>query len=155
MRYISQVRNSGVTLAKEGAGRLYYRIGMQYAPANLISSQWITGSRWSGCTRLLMTGDVTRDKDGHGRSSRSTGEGEADNDEHGATLSRCLVDPMRGFEAMNPELAVTGNVRRMRRTNQTSTGGVTQHWFEHQNMRDERVEAFTSLLWEGVYIIHT
>jgi uncharacterized protein YfaS (alpha-2-macroglobulin family) len=24
-------------------------------------------------------------------------------------------------------------------------------WFEHQNLRDERVEAFTSLLWEGVH----
>jgi uncharacterized protein YfaS (alpha-2-macroglobulin family) len=24
-------------------------------------------------------------------------------------------------------------------------------WFEHQNMRDERVEAFASLLWDGVY----
>ena len=24
-------------------------------------------------------------------------------------------------------------------------------WFEHQNLRDERVEAFSSLLWEGVY----
>src|SRR6266536_1025110 len=24
-------------------------------------------------------------------------------------------------------------------------------WFEHQNLRDERAEAFTSLLWEGVY----
>jgi uncharacterized protein YfaS (alpha-2-macroglobulin family) len=24
-------------------------------------------------------------------------------------------------------------------------------WYEHTNMRDERVEAFTSLLWEGVY----
>ncbi|HEX7722624.1 MAG TPA: Ig-like domain-containing protein [Pyrinomonadaceae bacterium] len=24
-------------------------------------------------------------------------------------------------------------------------------WFEHQNLRDDRVEAFTSLLWEGVY----
>jgi uncharacterized protein YfaS (alpha-2-macroglobulin family) len=25
------------------------------------------------------------------------------------------------------------------------------NWFEHQNFRDERAEAFTSLLWEGVY----
>jgi uncharacterized protein YfaS (alpha-2-macroglobulin family) len=25
------------------------------------------------------------------------------------------------------------------------------HWFEHQNFRDERAEAFSSLLWEGVY----
>jgi len=24
-------------------------------------------------------------------------------------------------------------------------------WYEHQNLRDERVEAFASLLWEGVY----
>jgi len=24
-------------------------------------------------------------------------------------------------------------------------------WFEHQNFRDERAEAFSSLLWEGVY----
>ncbi len=24
-------------------------------------------------------------------------------------------------------------------------------WYEHQNMRDERVEAFTTLLWDGVY----
>ena len=24
-------------------------------------------------------------------------------------------------------------------------------WFKHQNMRDERVEAFASLLWEGVH----
>ncbi|MGH9932711.1 MAG: hypothetical protein ACREA9_26195 [Pyrinomonadaceae bacterium] len=23
-------------------------------------------------------------------------------------------------------------------------------WYEHQNLRDERMEAFTSLLWEGV-----
>jgi hypothetical protein len=24
-------------------------------------------------------------------------------------------------------------------------------WFDHQNLRDERVEAFSSLLWEGVH----
>ena len=24
-------------------------------------------------------------------------------------------------------------------------------WYEHQNLRDERAEAFTSLLWDGVY----
>ena len=27
----------------------------------------------------------------------------------------------------------------------------TRPWFEHQNLRDERVEAFSSLLWEGVW----
>jgi alpha-2-macroglobulin len=24
-------------------------------------------------------------------------------------------------------------------------------WYEHQNLRDARAEAFTTLLWEGVY----
>jgi hypothetical protein len=27
----------------------------------------------------------------------------------------------------------------------------TYPWYEHQNLRDERAEAFTSLLWNGVY----
>ena len=26
-----------------------------------------------------------------------------------------------------------------------------QHWFAHQNFRDDRADAFASLLWEGVY----
>lgn len=26
-----------------------------------------------------------------------------------------------------------------------------RRWFEHQNLRDERAEAFKSLLWEGKY----
>ena len=30
-------------------------------------------------------------------------------------------------------------------------GGGGAAWYQHQNMRDERAEAFTSLLWEGVY----
>ena len=27
----------------------------------------------------------------------------------------------------------------------------TRTWFDHQNLRDDRVEAFSALLWEGVY----
>jgi uncharacterized protein YfaS (alpha-2-macroglobulin family) len=65
-----------------------------------------------------------------------------------------LVDPMpAGFEALNPALAVTGNIPRDEKdTNaQSRWWWWSWQWFEHQNMRDERVEAFTSLLWEGVY----
>jgi uncharacterized protein YfaS (alpha-2-macroglobulin family) len=65
-----------------------------------------------------------------------------------------LVDPMpAGFEALNPALAVTGAVPRDEKdTNaQSRWGWWAWQWFEHQNMRDERVEAFSSLLWEGVY----
>jgi alpha-2-macroglobulin len=61
-----------------------------------------------------------------------------------------LVDPLpAGLEIVNPELAVTGS----------GTPGEPEpfgygwwwRWFEHQNLRDERAEAFTTLLWEGVY----
>jgi uncharacterized protein YfaS (alpha-2-macroglobulin family) len=65
-----------------------------------------------------------------------------------------LVDPMpAGFEAMNPALAVTGPVPQDP-NEQKSRGNYwwwQSTWYEHQNMRDERIEAFASLLWEGVH----
>ena len=68
-----------------------------------------------------------------------------------------------GFEAMNPELAVTGSLPPDISSDVTVVGGPglggpeghwwwwRRRWFDHENMRDERVEAFTALLWEGVY----
>jgi uncharacterized protein YfaS (alpha-2-macroglobulin family) len=65
-----------------------------------------------------------------------------------------LVDPLpAGLEVMNPALAVTGSVPADPKTEPAS--GVpwwwSRTWYEHQNFRDERVEAFASLLWDGVY----
>ncbi|MBV9210460.1 MAG: hypothetical protein JOZ52_07515, partial [Acidobacteria bacterium] len=63
-----------------------------------------------------------------------------------------LVDPLpAGLEPMNPALAVTGSIPRDEKDQSAKRGWWWWQWFEHQNMRDERVEAFTSLLWEGVY----
>ena len=73
-----------------------------------------------------------------------------------------LVDNLpAGLEILNPGLAVTEVVP----PDTGGTGVLTygtrsfgrgnyywrQYWFEHQNFRDERAEAFSSLLWEGVY----
>ena len=68
-----------------------------------------------------------------------------------------LTDPLpAGLEALNPALAVTGSVP----DENTEVNAANSRfgwwwwrpvWFEHQNLRDERAEAFTSLLWEGVY----
>jgi uncharacterized protein YfaS (alpha-2-macroglobulin family) len=54
---------------------------------------------------------------------------------------------------MNPALAVTGDIPADQKDDTTKRGGWWwwRNWFEHQNLRDERAEAFTSLLWEGVY----
>jgi hypothetical protein len=64
-----------------------------------------------------------------------------------------LVDPLpAGLEPMNPALAVTGDVPQDPK-DQASRGGSwwMGTWYEHQNLRDERVEAFTTLLWEGLH----
>jgi uncharacterized protein YfaS (alpha-2-macroglobulin family) len=56
-----------------------------------------------------------------------------------------LVDPLpAGLEPLNPSLATTGPVP-------TSKQPWYAAWYEHQNLRDERVEAFASELYEGVH----
>jgi uncharacterized protein YfaS (alpha-2-macroglobulin family) len=74
-----------------------------------------------------------------------------------------LVDNLpAGLEILNPGLAVTEAIPADAKPatsvvtlNSRSIGGRSwwwrQYWFEHQNFRDERAEAFCSLLWEGVY----
>ena len=62
-----------------------------------------------------------------------------------------LVDQIPAvLEAMNPELAVTGSIPQDPKES-TNRWWWWRVWYEHQNMRDERVEAFASLLWDGVY----
>jgi len=54
---------------------------------------------------------------------------------------------------MNPSLLVTGTIP-LDPNEQKSEGPWwwwRMPWYEHQNLRDERVEAFASLLWEGVH----
>ena len=61
-----------------------------------------------------------------------------------------LVDPMpAGFEALNPALKVNAEIEA--NPDSGKYWWRQSRWFEHQNLRDERVEAFSSLLWEGVY----
>jgi uncharacterized protein YfaS (alpha-2-macroglobulin family) len=65
-----------------------------------------------------------------------------------------LVDPLpAGLEAMNPAIAVTGSIPQDPKSDTMQRGywWWWRPWFEHQNMRDERVEAFASLVWEGVH----
>jgi len=67
-----------------------------------------------------------------------------------------LVDPMpAGLEAVNPELAVTEKLPADKKEPEDKMTSRYwwwwRPWYEHENMRDERVEAFTSLLWDGVY----
>jgi uncharacterized protein YfaS (alpha-2-macroglobulin family) len=156
MNYLAgQGGAQNLILGKEGAGRLYYRIGMQYAPASL---QLKPADYGFTVTRVYEAidnaNDVRREEDGTWRIKagaqvrvRLTMVAPA------RRYHVALVDPLpAGFETLNPELAITGHIPQDPK-DQTPVGWWRRwyRWFEHQNMRDERIEAFTSLLWEGVY----
>ncbi|MDQ1524488.1 MAG: alpha-2-macroglobulin, partial [Pyrinomonadaceae bacterium] len=152
-----------LTIGKEGAGRLYFRIGTKYAPANLMLAAADYGFRVERKYEPLDDpADVRRDADGtwHIKAGarvrvRLTMSNPA------RRYHVALVDPLpAGLEALNSALATTEQLP----PESTEAGvyrggeGISDFywyrratWYEHQNLRDERVEAFTSLLWEGLH----
>jgi len=61
------------------------------------------------------------------------------------------VDPLpAGMEAINPALAVSQSIPQDP-NEEPEPYWWWGPWYQHQNMRDERLEAFTPLLWEGAY----
>jgi uncharacterized protein YfaS (alpha-2-macroglobulin family) len=154
-----------LTIAKEGAGRLYYRIGMQYAPNDRVIQPADHGFTVERVYEAVDNpADVRRDADGTWRIKA------------GArvrvrvtmvTTSRryhvALVDPIpAGLEPLNPELATTGRLTTESAQTVAEEGGPglgrpghwwwwRRVWYDHENLRDERVEAFSSLVWEGAW----
>jgi alpha-2-macroglobulin len=154
MRYLASAQtDQNLVIAKEGAGRLYYRIGMKYAPTSLKlepAEHGLTVQRvYEGVDKA---DDVRKAEDGtwHIKAGAKI--------RVKLTLIAptrryhvALVDPMpAGLESLNPALAVTGTLPDDDST-KIESWWWSRPWFEHQNLRDERAEAFTSLLWEGVY----
>lgn len=151
MKYLAEQNSqSSLVLSKSGAGRLYYRIGMQSAPNDLnlrAADYGFTVER--SYEAIDQPEDVRRDADGiwHIKAGAKV------------RVRLTMVAPARryhvaltdalpaGFEALNPALAITGTLP----VDPKESRRWQQPWFEHQNLRDERAEAFTSLLWEGVY----
>ncbi len=145
-----------LTIQKDGAGRLYYRIGMTYAPASLQLAPadfgFVVTRRYEGADDPK---DVTRDARGAwhikaGARVRVILTMVNENRRYHVAL----VDPLpAGLEAINPALATTGPIP-LDPAAQTARGAYWWWygpWYEHQNLRDERTEAFAALLWEGVH----
>ena len=156
MKDVATHDKQALTIQKDGAGRLYYRIGMTYAPANLKLEPADYGFV---VTRRYEAVDdpkhVWRTPDGvwHVKAGARV-RVKLNMVNENRRYHVALVDPMpAGFEPMNPALAVTGPIPVD--PNQQKARGAYWWWYgpwyEHQNMRDERVEAFASMLWEGVH----
>jgi uncharacterized protein YfaS (alpha-2-macroglobulin family) len=142
-------------LSKDGPGRLYYRLGLSYAPTDLSLDPLDRGFIVKRTYEALDdSDDVYQDEEGiwhikAGARVRVSLTMVTNNRRYHVAL----VDPLpAGLEIVNPALAVSGDV--------PSDPGQQPspyswwwwwNWYQHQNMRDERAEAFTTLLWEGVY----
>jgi alpha-2-macroglobulin len=146
-----------LVLGKEGPGRMYYRVGLRYVPDDLVPPPADHGFTVERTYEAVDDpDDVRRDEDGTWR-VRAGAE---------VRVRLTLVAPARrhhvalvdrlpaGFEPMNPALAVTGQVPPDTAAAERTGGRFwfwRWTWYEHQNLRDERAEAFASLLWAGVH----
>ena len=144
-----------LTLNKIGPGRLYYRLGLKYAPTDLNLDPLEMGFVVLRVYEAVDDPeDVTQREDGTwvikaGARVRVRLTMVADNRRYHVAL----VDPLpAGLEIINPALAVSGSVPQDPNSSDYRFGWWWWWpWYEHQNMRDERAEAFTSLLWDGVF----
>jgi hypothetical protein len=145
-----------LVLQKDGKGRLYYRIGMTYAPASLELDPAEYGfTVVREYEAIDDEGDVEQLDDGTwkiklGARVRVRLRMVAPERRYHVAL----VDKMPGgFESLNPALAVTQPIPAddNARKNAGRYWWWWRPWYEHQNMRTERTEAFASLVWPGVH----
>lgn len=154
MGWLQQKGASDLIIGNQGAGRLYYRVGMRYAPLDLDPEPADYGfTVLRSYEAVDDPADVRQDADGTWRVKagarvrvRLTMVAPA------RRYHVALVDPMpAGFEALNPELKGTGALPADPTADKNPYWWWSRPWYEHENLRDERVEAFASLLWDGVH----
>jgi alpha-2-macroglobulin len=141
-------------LQKEGQGRLYYRLGMRYAPTDLTLEPADHGftveRRYEAVDDPT---DVRQDEDGVWRiRAGSRVQVKITMVAPSRRYHVALIDPLpAGLEAMNPALAVIGDIPQDPGSQNRYGWWWWGPWYEHQNLRDQRAEAFATLVWGGVY----
>lgn len=144
--------DADLVIDKDGAGRLYYRLGLRYAPDDLDLDPRDEGFVVERVYEAIDDpADVVREADGSwtvqaGASVRVRLTMVAD----ARRTHVALVDGMpAGFEAVNPTFATS--VTLPLSDPSARTGYWWWQWYEHQNLRDDRAEAFTSYLPAGTF----
>ncbi len=162
-------------LNKTGQGRLYYRIALNYAPKNLALAAFDNGFTVERTYEAAENpADVKRDANGvwHIKAGATVKAKIT----MSASSRRChvaLTDPLpAGMEPINTELKGNKEISEKQTTPPSSADGSDDSeasgaansrtvwdyfpwwrssWYEHQNLRDFRAEAFTSVLYGGKY----
>jgi uncharacterized protein YfaS (alpha-2-macroglobulin family) len=144
-----------ITLSKDGTGRMYYRLGLSYAPKEIrlspveagftISRQYQAVDDPADVKRLSATEWQIR----AGARVKVTVTMVAPSRRAHVALSCPLP---AGLEILNPALSTTPRLPDDEDDEDPPRLNWRQRsWFDHQNLRDNRAEAFTSELDEGVY----
>jgi len=150
--------DTDLVLSKTGAGRMYYRIGLRYAPSDLTLEPLDRGFTVSRTYEAVDNpSDVSQDANGtwHIKAGarvrvKLTMVAESQR------THVALIDPLpAGLESLNPALAITQTV-----PSSGGEGGVSPMedmywwwgtWYQHEQLRSDRTEAFTTYLPAGVY----
>jgi hypothetical protein len=157
---ISETASAGgmenLVVSKEGVGRLYYRLGLRYAPSDLnlpaLDMGFVITRRYEAVDDAE---DVWQDADGtwHIKAGARVrvvlGMVASSRRYHVALVDRLPA----GLEIVNPALAISQSAPAQDGDPEPYKEWWWWHWtwYNHENLRDERVEAFATLLWEGVY----
>ena len=147
--------DTDIVLARDGdAGRLYYRLGLRYAPTDFDLEPRDQGFVVQRTYQAVDDdADVVRNDDGSwtvkaGARVRVVLTMVADS----RRTHVALIDPIpAGFEIVNPALATSEPVPQADPSEGTARGYWWYQWFDHQNLRDDRAEAFSTWLGAGSY----
>ncbi len=149
--------DTDIVVSKQGSGRLYYRLGLRTAPDDLTLDPLDRGFVVDRIYEAVDDpADVARDDDGTWRIKagarvrvRLTMVAESQRT-HAA-----LIDPLpAGLEILNPALATTPDVPddpALLPDGGDDWSWWMPTWFDHQNQRDDRAEAFAAWLPAGSY----
>lgn len=147
-------KQSKLIVGKTGPGRLYYRVGMNYAPKSLRLPAENRGFTVERKFRGIdNASDVSQAENGDWTvKAGAKVEVELTMVVPERRYHVALVDPLAaGLEPLNPVLLGTPPVSAGGEVRESRDWWSWWRWYEHENMRDERVEAFASLLYPGVY----
>ena len=143
-----------VTLQNDGTGRLYYRLGLQTAPTDLklapLDRGFVVSRTYIGADNPA---DVTRDAAGtwHIKAGARV-KVQLSMVSRSAQTHVGLIDPLpAGLEILNPDLATTPKTLDPRSAGSALSSSWYSTWYDHQNLRDDRAEAFATYLPGGVY----
>ncbi|WP_029138880.1 Ig-like domain-containing alpha-2-macroglobulin family protein [Nakamurella lactea] len=148
--------DTALTVRNQGTGTLYYRLALQTAPTNLqlapLDRGFVVSRSYSGADN---PSDVTRAADGSWHIKAGVRvRVQVQLVSRSAQSHVALIDPLpAGLQILNPELATTPKDLdpKSAAAKNAQRWGWSPTWYDHQNLRTDRAEAFAGWLQGGVY----